>query len=360
MRTGAVGRRLRSTLQQLRPAVTQATAVTTLQICSTPEEDLLPEPETHPTQAQRESFNDQGFLVVDDMCDPADLAPLLAETRRIVHGVWDGSLPRGDPGLTGLPSFGDEPEKTWAIRGLLSPYFASSVFADYFCSEPVLRYTRGFLRQSEEKWMMGDCLIFTSPDVEGVPGIGWHRDIQQGAAGYRLAPSESADNSEVSERELWRYAEEAHAAHVDGRPRLVIAWHLALVDDCSVECVPQSHYEFRTAAQQAAMGAAERSSGGKPMPGAVAINLKAGQAVFWTGALLHRGNMRYDKERMTLECHWACPPPVPPPVGPNGWFGPVGKHWLLKDGVRDSFNSPVLKQAYDNWCNSPFRGHVVQ
>jgi ectoine hydroxylase-related dioxygenase (phytanoyl-CoA dioxygenase family) len=90
------------------------------------------------------------------------------------------------------------------------------------------------------------------------------------------------------------------------------------------------------------MGAAERSPGGKPMPGAVAIRLRPGQAVFWTGALLHRGNMRQDKERMTLECHWvrspkltvafsqssyilmthrvvqACPPPVPPPRGPNG------------------------------------------
>ena len=47
--------------------------------------------------------------------------------------------------------------------------------ADYLCSEPVLRYARGFLRQPEERWMMGDCLIFCSPDVEGVPGIGWHR-----------------------------------------------------------------------------------------------------------------------------------------------------------------------------------------
>jgi hypothetical protein len=38
-------------------------------------------------------------------------------------------------------------------------------------------YTRGFLRQPEERWMMGDSLIFTSPDVPSVPGIGWHRDI---------------------------------------------------------------------------------------------------------------------------------------------------------------------------------------
>jgi hypothetical protein len=30
---------------------------------------------------------------------------------------------------------------------------------------------------------MDDCPIFTSPDVPSVPGIGWHRDIQHGAAG---------------------------------------------------------------------------------------------------------------------------------------------------------------------------------
>ena len=145
------------------------------EVCDTPEAELLPEPATHPTAAQRQSFNEDGYLIVDDMVEPGDLAPLLAESRRIVHGVWEGALPRGDPELTGLPVFGEEPEKSWAIRGLLSPHLASPIYADYLCSEPVLRYARGFLRQPEERWMMGDCLIFCSPDVEGVPGIGWHR-----------------------------------------------------------------------------------------------------------------------------------------------------------------------------------------
>lgn len=108
---------------------------------------------------------------------------------------------------------------------------------------------------------------------------------------------------------------------------MVIAWHLALVDDCSFEVVPGSHHQYRSDAQAAAMGAAERAAGGAPMPGAVAVSLKAGQAVFWTGALLHRGNMRQDRERTTLECHWTTPPPAPPPTGPNGFFGPVAKHW---------------------------------
>ena len=95
-------------------------------------------------------------------------------------------------------------------------------------------------------------------------------------------------------------------------------------------------------------------------PGAVSITLKAGQAVFWTGALLHRGDMRHDRERTTLECHWTCPPPAAPPVGSTANLSPGGKHWLLKPGVRESFTSPVIVQAYDNWCNSAFRGHVVQ
>ena len=29
---------------------------------------------------------------------------------------------------------------------------SSSIYSDYLCSEPVRRYTRGFLRQPEEKW----------------------------------------------------------------------------------------------------------------------------------------------------------------------------------------------------------------
>lgn len=112
--------------------------------------------------------------MVDDMVTAPDLPGLLQESRRIVAGVRDGSLPRGDPAQTGLPAF-PEPATTWAIRGLLSPHLSSPVYENYLCSEPVLRYCRGFLRQPEERWMMGDCLIFTSPDASEIPGIGWHR-----------------------------------------------------------------------------------------------------------------------------------------------------------------------------------------
>ena len=148
---GSSSRRLRRTLQQLRRAAPLApvpAAVTTLQVSTTPPADLLPLADTHPTPAQRKSFNDDGFVVVDDMVDPQDLSPLLAESRRIVAGVWDGSLPRGDSELTGLPNFGNEPEKTWAIRGLLSPHLASSVYADYICSEAVLRYLAYMLQHN--------------------------------------------------------------------------------------------------------------------------------------------------------------------------------------------------------------------
>jgi len=223
--TSSARRRLFRAVQQLRPA---AAAVTTLQVSTTPPSELLPPPTAHPTPAQLRSFDRDGFLVVDDMVDPCDLPPLLAESRRIVAGVRDSSLPRGDPKQTGLPPHTD-PAATWAIRGLLSPHLASPVYSDYLCSEPVRRYTRGFLRQPEERWMMGDCLIFTSPNVPAVPGIGWHRDIQVGAAGYRQPDGKASDDSEQAERRRWQYAQEAHAAHVAGAPRLVIAWHLALV-----------------------------------------------------------------------------------------------------------------------------------
>ena len=50
-------------------------AVTTLQIVDTPEADLLPEPVSYPIVAQRKLFNENGYLVVDDMCEAASLPP---------------------------------------------------------------------------------------------------------------------------------------------------------------------------------------------------------------------------------------------------------------------------------------------
>eukprot|EP01051_Picozoa_sp_SAG22_P018793 SAG22_NODE_3271_length_1817_cov_1.389988_1_plen_105_part_10 len=98
--------------------------------------------------------------------------------------------------------------------------------------------------------MMGDALIFCASAEPGVPGIGWHRDRPTGGVG---PDGKTPDSSEAAERRRWRAFEQAHAAHVAGRPRMVIAWHLALVDDCSLECVPGSHYKYRTAAELAAM-----------------------------------------------------------------------------------------------------------
>eukprot|EP01051_Picozoa_sp_SAG22_P018794 SAG22_NODE_3271_length_1817_cov_1.389988_2_plen_163_part_00 len=142
-------RRLRRTAEQLqlRPAPAP-TAVTTLQVSTTPDAELLPEPATHPTPAQRQSFDENGYLVVDDLVDPAALPALLAESRRIVRGVRDGSLLRAeDQARTGIAPHAD-PATSWAIRGLLSPELCpAQIYADYLCSAPVRRWARGFLRQ---------------------------------------------------------------------------------------------------------------------------------------------------------------------------------------------------------------------
>jgi hypothetical protein len=104
-----------------RPATPAPTAVTTLQVSTTRDAELLPVPSSHPSPAQRKFFDDNGYLIVDDMCNPEDIAPLLAESRRIVRGVRDGSLLREeDAERSGIAAHAD-PESTWAIRGLLSP-----------------------------------------------------------------------------------------------------------------------------------------------------------------------------------------------------------------------------------------------
>ena len=41
------------------------------------------------------------------------------------------------------------------------------------------------------------------------------------------------------------------------------------------------------------------------IPGATFVDLKAGQAVLWTGDMLHRGRTPVNTERLTLSCSWS-------------------------------------------------------
>jgi hypothetical protein len=79
------------------------------------------------------------------------------------------------------------------------------------------------------------------------------------------------------------------------------------------------------------------------IPGQYAVPLKAGQTVFWTGNLIHRGVMKKDVERLTLSGSWSMYSKDDKP----GETDPRLK-WMLADNVR-GFLPKKMRPLYDRW-----------
>jgi hypothetical protein len=146
-----------------------------------------------------------------------------------------------------------------------------------------------------------------------------------------------------------------------------VRWALSLVDNIGtgLEIVPRSHRRFRTEYENdvllpeeakregfgvrlggtpKAMSAGE--SGDSLIPDARFVDLKAGQAVLWTGDCLHRGRTPVGPERLTLSCSWS---------RWNGINAPLPDYkdrtmvWKLDPAVREALPTAWMKTSWDRW-----------
>lgn len=254
---------------------------------------------------EKRQYRKLGFCIVDDAVDPDMLKSLLEATIRTKKKVRSGEVD-----LYTHRSEGGEP---WAIRGLFAPEMNEPIFAEYLMSEPIMKYTRAFLGTQLQ---LGGALIFTNP-YQADYGFGWHRDFG----------SKERDGSYQIEMEILN------------RPQRSLGWHLALVDDYCLQIVPGSHKRYRTAHERRCLLEDRHDD----IPGQYAVPLKAGQTVFWTGNLIHRGVMKKDVERLTLSGNWG----MYSKDGKPGETDPRLK-WMLADNVRE-FLPKEMRTLYDRW-----------
>ena len=169
-----------------------------------------------------------------------------------------------------------------------------------------------------------DCILFMN-----VPGRDrtqqWHRDMRWAGEG--------GDYSEEGQRVRWQEIQEAaktspcgHNGYFEDHGGSYFRWALSLIDNIGtgLEIVPKSHRRFRTEFENdcllpegAKLEGHGSRLGGTPkamsdgeggeslIPGATFVDLKAGQAVLWSGDMLHRGRTPVNTERLTLSCSWS-------------------------------------------------------
>ena len=255
--------------------------------------------------------------------EPEKLPQLRDEALRIAHMARE--TPEHDlcGGFISRDFEGDYP---WSVRGLFAPGWEAPCFAEYMASEPVMSLVEEFLECGPEDLLLpdADCILFMN-----VPGRDrtqqWHRDMRWAGEG--------GDYSEEGQRVRWQEIQEAaktspcgHNGYFEDHGGKYFRWALSLIDNIGtgLEIVPKSHRRFRTEFENdcllpegAKLEGHGSRLGGTPkamsdgeggeslIPGATFVDLKAGQAVLWTGDMLHRGRTPVNTERLTLSCSWS-------------------------------------------------------
>ncbi len=256
----------------------------------------------------REYF-DRGYFVADDAVEPQMLERIDAALRRCVAKIRSGAVV-DDMEAIGVDGPGSEATH---IRGLMAPEFGEGVFSEYLLSGPLHRYIRPFFGDRLRLGWVA-CFAVGAQSYE----IGWHRDVGH----------EERDGSyEVEMEILQRYR------------KYQIKWHLPLVDDACLWYVPGSQRRYRTDAERKVL----INDPDGEIDGAVQLEVKRGQTLFYNGNGIHKGVRPAGMaERLTLT-------------------GSLIQHregdrerlderyrWRLCDHVRPTL-PPKMQEYYDNW-----------
>jgi hypothetical protein len=198
-------------------------------------------------EQQREQLMESGYAIIRGMIPPDELQRLRKSVERMIERV---------------------PESTPTDRLTTTEWVeAETADAVEFCfDERTLGRSRQLMDVSAVA-PLGMFLVSTS-------GTGWHRDI----VSMDMAPLDGLREDQ----------------RLNGLPYL--QWNVALYDDSFLHFVPGSHRRRNNAEERKI----ERRMGVVPLPGAITVDLKAGDAIVYNHHCLHSAAPNGELTRRTL------------------------------------------------------------
>ena len=311
-----------------------------------------------------------GFVIITDFVDNPWIPVLRESGRRVTeacspeHGYSKIDCSKGYVHR----AKDDEP---WAIRGLIHPAFGEPNFARFHGSPDFLSFVQSWCGELQpEDLVMGGMLLWCNPR-QHEHKLSWHRDATWWGTGkpyfsQRDVRGEGPEAySEEVEKLRWEDIRAKNATAVTERNG--VSMFLALADDECHELIPGSHDRWRTPFEHDVLlpqkmkdqGVPHTPSwnGVDPLPGQVAIRLKAGEALIRIGATIHTGHTVPDRERNTLSIGW------------SKWSGPSteepsvadARHaWQLDPDVRAALPHEWMVTAWDRWTETQKLGDTLE
>ena len=332
--------------------------------------DSLSELATPGATAERlDHLKEHGFVIVTDFVGN----PWIPKLREAGRRVTEACAPEN--GYTKIDcskgyihrAAGEEP---WAIRGLTHPAFGESCFAEFHGSDDFLGFVNSWCGLQPEEMTFGNMLLWCNPH-KSENGPSWHRDVTWWGEGKTYFAQRDArgdspeDYSEKVEKVRWEEIRKDNRKSIEERTGGSV--FLALADDECHELIPGSHDRWRTPFEHdvllpkkmkdAGIPHTPSWNGKDPLPGQVAIRLKAGEALVRNGATIHTGHTVPDRERNTLSIGW------------GKWSGPseeepsvadVRSAWQLDPAVREALPHEWMKTAWDRWAVTQKLGNTLE
>jgi ectoine hydroxylase-related dioxygenase (phytanoyl-CoA dioxygenase family) len=264
------------------------------------------------SKGQREQFLNDGYVVIDQAVDPSVLEPLRAAADRVTRKARSGKWPH----VRRAPE-GD----IWGVSHLLHPELDEPVFAEYMASPPVLEVAADLLGTPELRLELVNMLV--NPARQDY-AIEWHRDLLR----QEVPPEEELA--------------------ILSRLQDGLQWNTALYDEACLLIVPGTHR--RCATQEERDAQFRRPM--EPLSGQLAVELKAGQGVYYNSQLIHRGVYPAGQRRETIH---ACLHVAGSAAHREFYWRSLS--WMDAPGFRDRLPS-ALRPLYDRWLADmePFRG----
>ena len=219
-------------------------------------------------ESQIRDYENSGYTMIDNAIPEGLLEPLRQATARVTEktrkGEWPHKRRAGEDDI-------------WGVSHLLHPDLGEPIFAEYIASPVVIDIVGGLLKikpQDHVARLQLELVNMLINPAKRDYEIDWHRDLVRAD----LPPKEEL-------MELMKLQDN-------------VQWNTALYDEACLYIVPGSHLRPKTVEEREVVFNRPRD----PIKGQMAVELRAGQGVYYNANLIHRGVYPQKIRRQTLHC----------------------------------------------------------
>ncbi|KAF4583944.1 hypothetical protein EYR40_002442 [Pleurotus pulmonarius] len=229
------------------------------------------------TSSIKDTYDNQGFVVVGGLISSEDFEELGAACARVISRTRNGEWGHRRTVGKQFPPYGDDDSDSWGVQHVMHPDLGEPAFAKWYCSDALIKVVTQLLACDIDNLQMELFNLLINP-ISHSFALRWHRDD---------VSEKASEQEEQQALAIW------HHGVSEGTPA-------ALYEDRCLYIVPGSHKQPRTPEQRSLSSSQVPPENPLDMPGAIQVTLHPGETVFYNSNILHCATYDSKAPRATL------------------------------------------------------------